>query len=332
MPASPSPLPRRRRKERSYRVTPAARTLNDDEVGQMTERKANALLRRLRWPETAGRAICPACGCMKCGTIATRMTFKCRECGYQFKVTTGTLWHGNKLPLRRILKFVFYFVCSSKGLPATFISEMMGFDYKTSLVLGQKVREAIAKSQSSLQLSGAVEIDGIYFGGARRRPNLGRGTPPTYGGRTRQRCVLTLAQREGPVIAIPVEGETKAAILAAVRAHVKPGSTVITDELAAYDFLSAYYELQRVNHSVEFANGSISTNNAESFHARLRRSQHGVYHRFSSGPDFDLYVQELAFRHSHRRVDLRTMWEKVLTLTMQHSQSERFAGYWQGRD
>lgn len=330
-PAPQFPLPRRRKKGRPYRITPAARTLNDDEVGRMTERQAHTLLCRLRWPQTAGGPICPACGCVECGIISTRRTFKCKGCKYQFTVTTGTLWHGHKLPLRRILKFIFYFVIASKGVSATSITGQMDFDHKTSLIMGHKVREAIANSHGSLQLSGDIEIDGIYFGGARRRPNLGRGTPPSYGSRSPRRCVLTLAQRDGPVIAIPVEGETKAAILTAVRAHVRRGSTIITDELAAYDFLSAYFELKRVNHSVEFANGSISTNNAESFHARLRRSQQGVYHRFSAGRDLDLYVQELAFRHSHRQVDTRTLWEKVIFLTLHHPQSERFAGYWQGR-
>lgn len=131
--------------------------------------------------------------------------------------------------------------------------------------------------------------------------------------------------------AVVAEAETKAAILAAVRAHVRPGSVVITDELSSYDFLNAYFELRRINHSVEFARGSTSVNNAESFHSRLRRSQLGVYHRFSSGKDFDLYMQEMAFRHSHRQVDTRSLWEKVIALTLQHPKSSRFGGYWQGR-
>lgn len=321
----------RKSKPKPFRMTAAARTISDDDVARLSDEEAHELFCRLRWPDTDGKPVCPRCGESRCYVIATRSLFKCGACRHQFSVTSGTIWHSRKLPLRRILKMLFELTTAPKGFAAANLSHKMKLDLKTSHVLTGKVREAIARFQTHIKLEGIVEIDGVYFGGKRRRPNTGRGAPPLLGTVTRKRCVLTLAQRGGPVIGIIVEGETKTAILAAVRRYVKEGSIIVTDELTSYDFLRAYFELRQVDHGRCFVDGTTSTNNAESFHSRLRRAQSGVYHRCATGDDFDLYVAEMAYQHSCRAVDTRTQWEEMIGMTIRQPVSGRFKGYWQRR-
>lgn len=317
--------------KRSFRVTAAARTLTDDELSRMSESRIRQIFYQLRWPETGGKPVCPRCACRRSYYLKTRKLFKCADCSRQFTVTSGTVWERHKLQLRQIAKVIFYFAIAPKGVSAAYLSLQMGLDVKTVFNLLGKIREVLYRRQCTMMLSGEVEIDGIYFSYSRRRPNIGRQAIPRLHVTSRDRCALTLSQRNGPTIALAVEGETRSAILAAVRRHVALGSSLYTDELPSYRFLRAYFSLRQINHSIHYADGLVSTNNAENFHARARRSQRGVYHRFANGRDFDLYLAELAYRHSCRDMDTKTAWTGLVGMTLQHPPSERFRGYWQRR-
>ena len=66
----------------------------------MGEDEAFALFRAMRWHATGGDPVCPACGCLACYEYHTRRLFKRKACGKQFSVTSGTIFHGRKLPMR----------------------------------------------------------------------------------------------------------------------------------------------------------------------------------------------------------------------------------------
>jgi transposase-like protein len=104
---------------------------------------------------------------------------------------------------------------------------------------------------------------------------------------------------------------------------------IYTDDLNSYDFLHAFFKVQRVNHSVHYVNGSAHTNGAESFHGRLRKAQ-SLYGRFVPGDDFMLYIYEMAFKHAAGGMDTRSLWESVIRLIASQPISERFCNYWQG--
>ena len=56
------------------------------------------------------------------------------------------------------------------------------------------------------------------------------------------------------------------------------------DEASGWDSLYAHYDMRRVNHSVEYrVRRRRSTNDAESYFSRLRRSEIGIHHRIG-GP------------------------------------------------
>ena len=73
-----------------FLLTAAARTISIVQVARMGEDEAFALFRAMRWHATGGDPVCPACGCAACYEYHTRRLFKCKACGKQFSVTSGT--------------------------------------------------------------------------------------------------------------------------------------------------------------------------------------------------------------------------------------------------
>ena len=80
-----------------FLLSAKSRTLSLKEIYKGGEEKAYALFCKMRWPETNGEAVCPRCGCCQTYDIKTRRKFKCKACGHQFSVTSGTMIASRKL-------------------------------------------------------------------------------------------------------------------------------------------------------------------------------------------------------------------------------------------
>lgn len=305
---------------------PIRRTNSIFDVTSYGEQEAIDYLHHLRWP--AGVPICPRCGSVDTREQWVRDTFRCSGggCYYEFSITSGTTWHATKLRARDILLLTYLFATSPKGLPAQQLSPWIDRDPKAVYVQLCKVREAINRYWLRQKLTGIVEIDGVFMRFKRRPPNMGRAARPReYPG---GKCVLSLVQRGGPALGVVVDGETKAAVFATTRRYLTAGTMIMTDEARAYDFLRFFFETHSINHSVEFARGQIFTNNAESFHGRLRRSQRGVYHRIGTSDALQLYISEMAWRHTYSRRDPRAQWLDLLNITLSQPPSDIYRGYW----
>jgi hypothetical protein len=97
--------------------------------------------------------------------------FKCKACGRQFSVTSGTIFHSRKLPVRDHLLAIAIFVNAAKGVSALQLGRDLDVSYKTAFVLAHKLREAMSADQAKAVASGHVEIDGVYFGGHVKQEN-----------------------------------------------------------------------------------------------------------------------------------------------------------------
>ncbi|NLS05972.1 transposase [Rhizobium sp. P32RR-XVIII] len=71
----------------------------------------------------------------------------------------------HKLPIRMYLIAVALWVNGAKGYSALQMSRDLDRQYKTAFVLCHKIREAIGLDAVDREASGAVEVDGRYFGG-----------------------------------------------------------------------------------------------------------------------------------------------------------------------
>ena len=312
-----------------FLLSAAARTLSLAKVMRMSEEQAFDAFRAIRWPETEGDAVCPKCGCFECYTFKARRIFKCKGCGSQFSVTSGTIFASRKMDLRDILAAIAIFVNGAKGYSALQLSRDLDCQYKTAFVLAHKIREAVASEQKASELNGEVEVDGAYFGGyvkpANRREDR----------KDRRRKVHQTGKRQVVVVARERNGETLTHVAKSesegvpfVLGTVAHGSTVHADEASHWDSLEARFLTKRVNHSVEYANAESNTNMAESFFSRLRRAEIGTHHHIA-GRYLAAYATEMAWREDNRRVSNGEQFLMVAGAAMAHPVSRQWKGYWQ---
>ena len=253
-----------------------ARSLSLTAVARMSEEEARATFRAIRWADNGGQPQCPRCNCTTNYPIANRNLWKCRDCRYQFSVTSGTIFSSRKLPVRYYLLATAIFVNAVKAISVLKFGRDLDMQYKTAFILAHKLREFIWANQSEGELSGTVEIDGAYVGGHSKPENekadrKGRRLAEQQTGK--RMSVVVARERGGRTLPVVVAKEADA--LPFIRQHVAPGIVVHADEAAGWDRLHAHYEMRRINHSVAYSLDGACTNWAESFFSRMRRAELG---------------------------------------------------------
>lgn len=312
--------------------SPQARTLKLAKVLRMSEEEAREAFKAIRWASTEGEPVCPSCGCCESYHLATQRRWKCKGCGKQYSITSGTIFANRKMEVRNILAAIAIFTNGAKGYSALQLSRDLGHDYKTCFVLLHKVREAIGlMHDDGAPLSGVVEIDGAYFGGYVKPENkkADRKDRRIIENQTGKRqVVVTLRERKGRTRAFVVRSEGQGVPLA--RANIAPDTEVHADEARHWDVLSAHFDIKRINHQVAYSLDGACTNIAESFFSRLRRAETGIHHHVA-GPYLAAYAVEMAWREDARRTSNGAQFGAVASAATQAPVSQKWAGYWQRR-
>ena len=318
-----------------FLLSAAARSLSAAKVMRMSDRGAENVFIRLRWPQTDGKPVCPHCECptcYDCRRAPDRPRWRCKACGADFSVTSGTLFAWHKLPLKSYLLAIVVFCNEVKGKSMLALSRDLDVQYKTAFVLAHKLREAMAFSTKAMVIGGAgktTEIDGAYFGGHIRPKNLAsnrvdrRLSENQPGNR---KVVLTMRERGGRTLAQVFRSESAA--LTAIRQRVAKGTIVHADEISAWNPLHADFEMRRINHQHGYSVDGACTNGAESYFSRLRRGELGHHHHIA-GPYLARYAQEAAWREDLRRLGNGDQVDSVAGLAMRCRPSVDFCGYWQ---
>lgn len=316
-------------KGQHFLLSAKARTLSLKTVFTMGEDKAYNLFCQMRWPETDGEAICPRCGCLDSYNIKSRRQFECKACKHHFSASSGTIFSNRKMSYTDLLAAIVIFVNGAKGVAALQLSRDLDCQYKTAFILSHKLREAMAIEQQGRKLDGIVEMDGGYFGGYVKPENRkeDRKDLRLKSNRSGKReCVVIMRERGGKSLSFIVKNEGDAVPF--VRDHVANLATIYADEGTGWDALHAGWDTKRVNHSVQFMDDGVCTNQAESYFSRLRRMEVGTHHHIA-GPYLNQYAAEAVWREDHRRVDNGRQAAMVTEAAMQSEVSRKWAGYWQ---
>lgn len=115
--------------------------------------------------------------------------------------------------------------------------------------------------------------------------------------------VFGVIQRGGELRMRHIEAATARDMQAEVKAHVKPGSTVMRDEAPAFVGLQGTYTHHAVNHSAgEYVRHyTIHTNTIEGAWSQLKRQIVGVHH-FVTDKHLSRYVAESEWRYNRRKL------------------------------
>jgi transposase-like protein len=255
-----------------------------------TEDKCRELLVRLRFPEGPQ--------CLRCkGPVVKLETekqlFYCKDCDYQFTVTSGTVFNDSHLPLTKWFLTTHLLCEAKKGMSACQVQRTVGMSYKTAWYLCHRIRSAMIESQK-VMLDGIVEIDETYIGGKARR-----GLP-----RKDKQVVIGIRKRGGDLRLIRVNQATSEEIKKVVAENVSEDvEVIVTDESAIYPW--AFDQNRKkihktINHSREYVNGDVHTNTVESAFSLFKRGIMGTWHRMSI-KHLPAYLEEMVFRFNRRK-------------------------------
>lgn len=128
-------------------------------------------LTRLRWSDGF---VCPACGHAGGCYVATRGVHQCTACRRQTSLTSGTIFHKTRVPLRKWFWALYRMGQDKKGISATMLRKEIGVSYPTAWIMLQKIRHAMTTGERDRVLHGLVELDDAYLGGFQSGPH-GRG-------------------------------------------------------------------------------------------------------------------------------------------------------------
>jgi transposase-like protein len=139
------------------------RTLMELEERFSTEAACMEYLRKLRWPNGF---ICPQCQAQEIWKTG-RELFHCTKCGVQTSVTSGTILHGTRKPLPIWFRAMWHIANQKYGANALGLKRLLGLgSYHTAWQWLHKLRRAMVRPNRD-KLSGIVEVDETYVGGAK---------------------------------------------------------------------------------------------------------------------------------------------------------------------
>jgi transposase-like protein len=279
--------------------------MNLSQLSKLTGDQARDTLERIRWPEGP---ICPHCGRTDSHTKFKGKkhrpgVWKCNDgCAEQFSVTVGTVMEGSHLPIR-IWLMAFSIMCSAKmGVSALQLQRQLGLgSYRTAWHLCHRIRHAMGRNPLKGMLDGTVMVDETHVGG---KPRHYRGETLKKGPSGNKVAVVALVERGGRVKSWPIADVTAKTLQGAILDNVSSTAAIQTDQLTSYKGIGKWFDggHETVNHAkFEYARGDVSTNEAESYFALLKRGITGSFHSVSK-QHLHRYCDEFSFRWNERKV------------------------------
>ncbi len=129
-----------------------------------TEEACRDYLFKLRWPDGL---VCPCCGSTAGAWPAKRHLYICSTCRFQISVTSGTIFHSTRKPLRLWLHAIWNITSQKYGANALGLQRVLELgSYQTAWEWMHRLRRAMVRPGRD-KLSGLVEVDETFIGGKR---------------------------------------------------------------------------------------------------------------------------------------------------------------------
>jgi len=235
---------------------------------------------------------CPKCGKhSKFSRHSKRPVYQCQWCSHQISPMVGTPFEKSRTPLQKWFYAMYLFTTSRHGVPAKELQRQLGVTYKCAWRMGHEIRKYMGSVDGDDGLSGHVEVDETYVGGRTTREKINQNKTVVFG----------MVERGGDVMTKVIPKATKAALLPPIMRFIKTGSTISSDELAAYKAVGRIgFKHGFVTHgSKQWRKGVHHTNTIEGYWSHLKKSISGT-HIHVSRQHMPKYLAEFEFRYNMR--------------------------------
>src|SRR5260221_5915528 len=231
--------------------------------------------------------------------VPSRRLYQCKDCGYQFSATTGTVFHDSHLSLIKWFMAVGLIVEAKKGMSALQVARHLNMEssYKTVWYLCHRIRKAM---KDGGLLMGIVEVDETYL--TPKKPRKGR----PYVKKEKRDIVLGMIERGGRLRLIPIADAKREIIEPVLDKHVDPNATLQTDAHRTYEIIATRRpgEHRVINHNKSYAWGDVHTNTIENAFSLLKRGIYGTFHKVSI-KHLGRYCNEFSYRFNRRGEQLQ---------------------------
>jgi transposase-like protein len=286
-------------------------------VRQFSDRQvAHDFFVQIRFPNGVA---CPreGCGDMDVAFMPKYLRWYCKGCKRQFSAKVGTIFEDSPIGMDKWLPAVWLIASNKNGISSHELGRALHVTQRTAWFMLHRIREAMADEHYT-KLMGPVEADEAYFGGPKRRGNIGNRNLETKseGPQAGKTAVFGMVQRResGKVRAFVVPSTQKATLHKKIRENVLKGAVLYTDAWTGYSDLRKRYVHYVINHSIEYVNGHIHTNSIESFWALLKRMIKGTQVHVSP-EHLQRYVEEQVFRFNERKTKDGERFAKAVKMT-----------------
>jgi len=259
------------------------KTLLEFEERFVSEEACRAYLAACRWN---GRPRCHLCDSDHVWSERGGRLYECATCGHQTSLTSGTLFHGTRKPLRLWFRAIWEICVHRHGISAADLQRVLGLgSYETAWGWAHRIRRAMVRENRE-GLQGCVQVDEALVGGKNADKAM----------------VLVAAEEGGRMRLVHAPGNHEDCIKHVVGDAIEADAAVKTDGHAAYNgcTLAARDHDAKVQSPAE----KKSNDHVQLCHwaaAGLKRWLLGTHHGAVSDKHLQSYLDEHAFRHNRRK-------------------------------
>ncbi|RHZ37135.1 Transposase [endosymbiont GvMRE of Glomus versiforme] len=234
-----------------------------------TEQKCIKHLERIIWRGIIISPFDPTSKVYKC----KNGRYKCKNTNKYFTVKTGTVFDNTKLPLWKWFWALSALSSRKKGVPSHQLVREIGITQKSAWFMIHRLRRAFKIPKFETMLKGSTEADETFIGGSNLNRHWDKKAPKTQGRNWKDKIpVLGIIGPSGNLIAWVIPDTKKRTLEPIIRANIKEGSNISTDEWLAYQDLGKWFNHQIVNHrKKQYVNGNATTNRIENAWSHLKR-------------------------------------------------------------
>lgn len=254
-------------------------------------------LRAIRWKNGE---FCPYCGHDKLYHFSDNRTFKCAQCRQRFSIKVGTIFEDTKLPLRKWYMAIWMITSHKKGIASTTLARDLKITQKSAWFVLHRLRHAVRTRSFNKPLDGIVETDTTFVGGKEKNKHAHKRTPGSQGGANKA-VVLGVIEREGELRTAHVADTKAETIHGYVKANVKKGATMMTDEDPSFVGMDGHFMVHSVKHSAgEYVRHyCLHINGMEGVWSLFKRQIYGIHH-WVSDKHLSRYLSEMTWRFNRR--------------------------------